>query len=84
MTLKLSAWSIIVAGTLSLEHLKVMLKLYLHAACLTHRFLDMFSLLTLGLLAVTAAAAPAQQLIGLTPSYSQGDSDPARFRYYEN
>lgn len=84
MTLKLSAWSIILADTSSLELLKVMLKLYLHAACLTHRFLGMYSLLTLGLLVVTAAAAPAPQLIDPTPGYSKGDSDPARFRYYEN
>ncbi|KAL1604245.1 hypothetical protein SLS59_004039 [Nothophoma quercina] len=44
----------------------------------------MYSLFTLGLLAVTAIAAPAPQLVDLTPGYSKGDSDSTRFRYYEN
>lgn len=43
----------------------------------------MYSLITLGLLAV-AAAIPAPRLLDVTPGYSKGDSDPARFRYYEN
>lgn len=44
----------------------------------------MYSLITLGLLASTAAAAPAPQLIDLTLGYSRGDSNAALFRYYEN
>jgi hypothetical protein len=44
----------------------------------------MYSLLTLSLLGATVAAAPAPQLIDLTPGYSKGDSNAARFRYYEN
>jgi len=35
------------------------------------------------LLAASAAAAPSP-LIDLTPGYLKGDSNPARFRYYDN
>lgn len=44
----------------------------------------MYSFLTFVLLLGTVAAAPAPQLIDITPGYSKGDSDPARFTYYEN
>ncbi|KAF3008468.1 hypothetical protein E8E13_004363 [Curvularia kusanoi] len=44
----------------------------------------MHSSLTLGLLATIIAAAPAPQLIDLTPGYSKGDSSATLFRYYEN
>lgn len=44
----------------------------------------MYSFLTLGLLAATATATPAQQLTDLTPGYSKGDSSVARFMCYEN
>lgn len=56
----------------------------LQTVCQIHYNLAMHSVLTLGLLAAVAVAAPAPQLIDLTPGYSKGDSNPARFRYYEN
>lgn len=44
----------------------------------------MYSILIIGLLVTTAAAVPAPQSTDLTPGHSTGDSDPARFKYYEN
>lgn len=44
----------------------------------------MYPLLTLGFFAATAFTAPAPQLLDLTPGYSNGNSDAALFRYYEN
>lgn len=42
----------------------------------------MHSFFALGLFAATVAAVPAPQLVDLTPGFSKGDSNPARFRYY--
>jgi len=55
-----------------------------HTCCLSRDTSIMQCILGLGLLAATVAAAPAPQLVDLTPGYSKGDSDPGRFRYYEN
>jgi streptogramin lyase len=44
----------------------------------------MLFLLNLALLPATVTAVPAPQVLGLTPGYTKGNSDPALFRYYEN
>jgi hypothetical protein len=44
----------------------------------------MLFLFKIALLTAAVAAAPKPQLVDLTLGYSKGDSNPARFKYYDN